>query len=123
MKFLCVCHYDAAAFAKLGPADFAKLGELCAPHDKALKATGKVSLIGSLGMPHQSRTLRADGDSVRVVEGPYAATAEPFGAFFIVEADDIDKAVGIARMHPGAHLGAMFGGGIEVRPIESLEQL
>lgn len=123
MKFLCVCYYDAAAFAKLQPADFQKIGEICAPHDARLKASGKVSLIGSLGMPNDFRTLRVRNGKVTDEAGPFEQTKEPFGAFFIVEAENMDEAVTIARLHPGTHLGEMFGGGIEIRPIEGLEQL
>ena len=123
MKFLCLCHYDLEAFGGLGPADFQEIGRICAPRDEELKASGKVSLIGSLGMPDQFRTLRADADGVTLDHGPYAATNEPFGAFFIVEADSIDEAVEIARLHPGTHLGHMIKGGIEVRPIEQVEQV
>src|SRR5690348_8787429 len=60
MKFLCLCHYDADQFAALGPADFEEIGRICAPHDAAFKASGHVDMVGSLGMPEQSRTLRAD---------------------------------------------------------------
>ena len=122
MKFLCLCHYDLDGFAAFGPADFEEMGRICAPHDAALKATGKVPLIGSLGMPDSFRTLRADAAGVRVENAPYAPTREPFGAFFIVEAESIDEAVEVARLHPGTHLGHMLKGGIEVRPIDTLEQ-
>ena len=105
MKFLCLCHYEAARFAELTQADFAEIGAICAPHDAALKASGKVEMIGALGMPEQSRTLRTEGGAVTDRAGPYQSAPEPFGAFFIVEADDIDQAVGIARLHPGTHLG------------------
>ena len=123
MKFLCLCYYDLDGFARFGPADFEEMGRICAPHDAQLKASGKVSLIGSLGMPDQFKTLRADADGVPVSDGPYADTNEPFGAFFIVEAESIDEAVEIARLHPGTHLGHSMKGGIEVRPIDQLEQL
>jgi hypothetical protein len=53
----------------------------------------------------------------------YADTSEPFGAFFLIEAADVDEAVKIASLHPGAHLGAMFGGGIEVRPVDDHDQV
>lgn len=123
MQFLCLCHYDLEAFGKLGPADFAEIGRICAPHDAALKASGKVSMIGSLGLPDQFRTLRADASGVTLSNGPYEATNEPFGAFFIVEADSIDEAVEIARLHPGTHLGHLMKGGIEVRPIDQVEEV
>jgi hypothetical protein len=123
MKFLCLCHYESARFAELKPADFQEIGAICAPHDAALKASGKVELIGALGMPEQSRTLFVEDGAVVAKAGPYAATPEPFGAFFIVEADDIDGAVEIAKLHPGTHLGDKFGrGGIEVRPIDFIER-
>jgi hypothetical protein len=123
VKFLCLCYYDLDGFARFGPADFEEMGRICAPHDAQLKASGKVSLIGSLGMPDEYRTIRANSEGVAVSDGPYAETREPFGAFFIVEANSIDEAVEVARLHPGSHLGHMMKGGIEVRPIDQLEQL
>jgi hypothetical protein len=48
---------------------------------------------------------------------------EPLGAFFIIGAEDMNEAVEVASKHPGAHLGKYFGGGIEVRPIDMLDQL
>ncbi len=124
MKFLALCHYSTAAFAQLGPNDFAEIGRLCAPHDKALRDSGHLYEVGSLGTPDQSRTLLVEKGTVEAVAGPYAETSEPFGAFFIIEADDIDKTVEIAKLHPGVNIGDKFGrGGIEVRPIESLDRL
>ena len=123
MKFLCLCHYDLSAFATFGPPEFEEMGRVCAPHDAALKASGKASLIGSLGTPDQFRTIRADKNGVTVSDGPYAETGEPFGAFFIVEADSLDEDTEIARLHPGTHLGHLCRGGIEIRPIDQLEQL
>jgi hypothetical protein len=122
-QFLCVCYYDAEAFAKFTPADFEKLGRLCAPHDQALKASGKVRMIGSLGFPNEFKTLRVKNGQVQLAAGPYAETKEPWGAFFLVEAADIDEAVNIARLHPGTHIGELSDGGIEVRPIEAFETL
>ena len=123
MKFLCLCHYESARFAELKPADFEEIGAICAPHDAALKASGKVEMVGALGMPEQSRTLRVEGGAVTDTAGPFKQMPEPFGAFFIVEAADIDEAVAVAKLHPGTHLGEKFGeGGIEVRPIDFVAQ-
>lgn len=124
MKFLCLCHYETTAFARLGPNDFAEIGAICAPHDAELKASGHVDMIGSLGMPDSFRSLRVEHGKVVDAPGPYAATPEPFGAFFIVDVADMDEAVQIAKLHPGTHLGDRLGrGGIEVRPIDMIETL
>jgi hypothetical protein len=32
----------------------------------------------------------------------------PLGAFFMVEADDLDQAVAVASLHPGARCGDVF---------------
>jgi hypothetical protein len=121
MKFLCLCHYDAAKFADCSPDDFARVAEICAPRDAALHASGHLVAVGSLAAPSTYAVIRPGADGPTVTPGPYADTPEPFGAFFILEAESFEQAVEIAKLHPGAHLGRYFGGGIEVRECESYE--
>ncbi|WP_439569096.1 YciI family protein [Sphingopyxis sp.] len=121
MHYLCLCHFDAAAFANLTAQDFEEIGALCAPHDARLKASGKVAMVGSLAM--NSQVIRSTGSGSRVEPGPFEVSAQPVGAFFVVEAADDAEALEIAQMHPGAHLGDRFGGGIEIIPIDHLDQL
>ena len=123
MNFLCVCYYDVQTFVGFSESDLERLREICDPHDEEFKASGNVRMIGSLALPDEFRTMRADADGVTVVDGPYAKTREPFGAFFIIEAEDIDEAERVARLHPGTHLGHVMKGGIEIRPIRALQQL
>jgi hypothetical protein len=123
MHYLCLCHYDAKQFAALGPADFEEIGRICAPRDRALKESGHLIEVGSFAMPDQYRSLRADAGGVSVSDGPYAETDQPFGAFFLIEAESLDQATEIARLHPGTHLGGKIRGGIEIRPVEQLERL
>jgi hypothetical protein len=122
MKFLCFCYYEPARFAALSESDRQALGGLCRPHDEALRASGHLVMVGSLAEPASSRTLRPGNGGASVTDGPYATPGKPTGAFFIIEAKDMDEAVSVASKHPGAHLGEYFGGGIEVRPIDMLDQ-
>lgn len=55
-----------------------------------------------------------DGDVV-TTDGPFAETKEALGGFYLVEADDLDQAIEIARQIPAADYGT-----IEVRPIMEL---
>ena len=122
MKFLCLCYYDHRKFDALSENDRQALGGLCRPHDESLRASGRLVMVGSLAEPPSSRTLRPGNGTPSVSEGPYAPTEEPLGAFFIIEAEDMDEAIEVASKHPGAQLGRYFGGGVEVRPIDTLEQ-
>jgi hypothetical protein len=52
-----------------------------------------------------------DGKS-KVLNGPYAESKEQLGGYYVIEAKDIDAAIGWAAKCPGAQHGT-----IEVRPI------
>jgi hypothetical protein len=122
MRYLCLCYYDQKKFDALSKSDLEAIGPACRPHDEALRNSGRLILVGSLALPPSSRTVRPASGRPSITDGPYAATDEPLGAFFIIEADDMDEAVEVASKHPGAHLGRYFGGGIEIRPIDMLDQ-
>ena len=116
MKFLCLCHYDPARYAACTPDDFAEVARICAAQDAALYASSHFAAVGSFVDPPDYAVIRPGDDGPTVEPGPYAPTPEPFGAFFLVDADSLEQAVEVAKLHPGAHLGRWFGGGIEVRP-------
>ena len=46
-----------------------------------------------------------------VTDGPFAETKEALGGYYVIEADDLDQALAIAKDVP-----APFGG-VEVRPV------
>lgn len=121
MQFLCLCHYDQTRFAACTPEDLAAVGEICKPRDEALHASGHLVAVASLADATGYAVIHAvDGDAApTITRGPYATTPEPFGAFFILEADTLEQAIEVASLHPGAHLARYFGGGIEVRPCET----
>ena len=58
-------------------------------------------------------TVRVENDETLTTDGPFAATKEIFGGFYMVEADDIDAALEIAARIPAARLG----GSVEIRPV------
>ena len=57
-------------------------------------------------------TVKSDASgSVRVTDGPYVETKEALGGFYLIEADDLDQAVQLAKEVPAPW------GGLEVRPV------
>ena len=52
-----------------------------------------------------------DGKSL-VTDGPFAETREQLGGYFLIDAKDLDEAIGIAARIPGARVGT-----VEIRPV------
>lgn len=55
-------------------------------------------------------TVRVRGGQVAVSDGPVAG--EPLGSFLLVDVDDLDAAIEVARAWPAASRGS-----VEVRPV------
>jgi hypothetical protein len=123
MKYLCMCYYDTHKFATLSADDFKAIGEGCKHHDEALRASRKMTILGSMSEPNKWKSIRPVNEKPTVSDGPMSENKEQIGAFFIVDAEDIEEAVRIASLHPSAHLGKFFGGGIEVSACDMFEQV
>ena len=83
-----------------------------------LAAAGKARAGERLRPAATATTLRINGGSRLLSDGPYAETKEQLGGFFIVEAKDLDEAVELASKMP--HLEV--GGAVEIRPIWELNE-
>ena len=53
-----------------------------------------------------------------VTDGPFAETREHLGGYFVIDAKDLNEAIGIAARIPGARWGT-----VEIRPIIELHGL
>lgn len=118
MKYLCLAYYDEALFQALPAAELEALVAQCRAHDEALRASGRLLLVGSLAAGADSRALRPQAGRTLVSDGPYTETREQVGAFFLIEAADAAEAIATASLHPAARLGERVGWGIELRPVE-----
>ena len=63
-------------------------------------------------------TVRVKNGKMITTDGPFAETKEQLGGYYIVEAADLDEAIGIAGQIPGAKVGT-----VEIRPILELPNL
>jgi hypothetical protein len=63
--------------------------------------------------PDTATTLRMqDGDTL-VTDGPFANTKEFFGGFYVIDVDNLDRAIEVAHRIPALRVG----GAVEVRPV------
>jgi hypothetical protein len=81
-----------------------------------------MALVGDLGATRISAaglqrtatatTVRTEGGTQVIHDGPFAETKEQLGGYYLIEAPDLDAALAIAKRVP-----LRFDGSIEVRPL------
>ncbi len=79
--------------------------------EQEMDEVGAFLFGGRLAGPETASVVSASGGDVAVTGGPYLETEEHIGGFYIVEAGDLDSALGWAAKVVGA-----IGASIEVRP-------
>jgi len=77
-----------------------------------LDRAGKLLAAEPLDGTGTATTVRVRDHERLVTDGPFAETKEVFAGFFLIEADDLDEAIGYAARIPTAAWGC-----VEVRPV------
>ena len=77
-----------------------------------LNATGQYLSASPLHPVSTATSVRVrDGKRV-VTDGPFAETREQLGGYYVIDAKDLDEAMGIAERVPPARFGT-----VEIRPV------
>ena len=85
-------------------------------HD--LEANGQYLGANPLHPTSTATSVRVRDGKRLVTDGPFAETREHLGGYFLVEAKDLDGAIGIASRIPGARVGT-----VEIRPVIEIPEL
>ena len=80
-----------------------------------LNARGNYVAAAPLHPVSTATSVRVRDGKRLVTDGPFAETREQLGGYFLIDAQDLDEALGIAARIPGARKGT-----IEVRPVIEL---
>jgi hypothetical protein len=79
--------------------------------EKEMESSGAWVFSGRLHEPDTATVVRESGGEVVTTDGPFAESKEHIGGFYIIEAADLDAALGWA-----AKVTACINVPIEVRP-------
>jgi hypothetical protein len=112
MRYLCLVYVDRSLVGKLSPEEDRKLQTDSAAYDELLTDRGHLVHADALSEPETAVTVRSRKGKVTTHDGPFAETKEHLGGFLLVEARDLNEAIGIASKTPMAEMGS-----IEVRAI------
>jgi hypothetical protein len=83
-----------------------------------LHANGQYVAAAPLHPVATATSVRVREGKSLVTDGPFAETREQLGGFYIVEAKNLDEAIGVARRIPPAAKGT-----IEIRPVMEIPGL
>ena len=112
MKYLLLIYQDEKQWATLTEAErqkiYAEYGQL----RQELVTSGQFVGGSQLHPVTTASSVRVRNGKEMVTDGPFAETHEQLGGYFLIEAKDLDEALGIAARIPSAREGT-----VEVRPI------
>jgi hypothetical protein len=83
-----------------------------------LNAKGQYLGAGPLHSVATATSVRVREVKRLVTDGPFAETREQLGGYYVIEAKDLDEAIGIAERIPPARFGT-----VEVRPVMDIPGL
>jgi hypothetical protein len=112
MQYLLMIYASEPAEAAMDPARLsARIGEY-GEFTKSIVHAGQYKAGERLKPTSMASTVRVRDGKVVITDGPFAETREQLGGYYLVEAKNLDEAIGLAARIPSAKDGS-----IEVRPI------
>jgi hypothetical protein len=116
MLYAILCYHDEDFVGSwTREQDASVMSKLMVVQDK-LKKEGRLGPVARLLPTTAATTLRKD-DPPLVLDGPYAETKEQLLGFYVIDCENLDAAVEVAR-----DLGAANpGGAYEIRPVGFFE--
>ena len=112
-QYLLAVHGDETDWAALSPEDQQRAYKQVDAFNEELKAGGAWVFAGGLHPDSTATVVRTADGKVVTTDGPYLETKEQLGGFWIVEASDLDAALGWAAKGSQACMAP-----VEVRPFQ-----
>jgi hypothetical protein len=107
--------YALLIYTKPGTEEALSPAELEAMSKEYWALRDEPGVLGGAGLQPvtTATTIRLAGGEMLVTDGPFADTKEIFGGYYLIEAENLDRATEIAARIPALRLG----GSVEIRPV------
>jgi hypothetical protein len=118
MKYMLLVHHDEEAFGKRREAERQQMLQESVQLAQQLHASGQYPGAAPLHRSSATTCVRVRDGKPLVTDGPFVETREHIGGYFLIDAADLDEAIGIAARIPGARIGT-----VEIRPVTEVAGL
>lgn len=112
MQYLLLIYRNDAEYGNISAADRKQMMADYGAFTQSIVQSGHFKAGDGLQPTSTATTVRVRDGKMLTTDGPFAETREQLGGYYLVEAKDLDTALGIAARIPGAKTGS-----IEVRPV------
>src|ERR1700733_2426456 len=115
MKYMLLIYLDEDGLTET---DRAQCYEESAQFAVKLSKSGQYLAAGPLHPTSTATSIRIRDNKRLVTDGPFAETREQLGGYFLIDANDLDEAIGIAASIPAGRWGT-----VEIRPVMEIAGL
>jgi hypothetical protein len=112
MQYLLMIYRNEAELGKMGAAERKQMTADYGAFTQSIVQSGHFKAGDGLQPTTTATTVRVREGKTLTTDGPFAETREQLGGYYLIDAKDLDTALGIAARIPGAKTGS-----IEVRPV------
>ena len=112
MKYLLLIYDEEQNFAKMTEAELNQMNTEYIQFTQSIQGSGNYQAGEQLQPTSTATAVRMRDGKRLVTDGPFAETREQLGGFYMIDAKNLDEAIGIAARIPSARRGT-----IEVRPL------
>src|SRR5450755_382557 len=112
MKYMLLIYDEEQKWATMSAGERQQMFMEYGKFTEDIKASGQYLDGAPLHPTSSASSVRLRDGNRMVTDGPFAETREQLGGYYLVNAKDLDEAIGLAARIPSARLGT-----IEVRPV------
>ena len=117
-RYMLLCYDDKQYWDNAGETAQQKAIEEAVRLTHELEAKGQYRSAAPLHPTSTATSVRVRNGKRLVTDGPFAETREHLGGYYLIDAKDLDEAIGIAARHSGARVGT-----VEIRPVMAIPGL
>jgi hypothetical protein len=115
MKYMLLVYLDEKVLTESERQDcYVKSAQLA----RDIHSSGKYLDASPLHPVETATSIRIREGKRLVTDGPFAETREQLGGYYLIDAKDLDEAIGIAERIPAARFGT-----VEIRPVMEISGL
>jgi hypothetical protein len=112
MKYMLLIHNSEQALNALSEGQLKQMMADFRRFSEEIRASGHYQAGSQLQPTSMATSVRVRNGKRLVTDGPFAETREQLGGYYLVEAKDLDEAIGLAERVPSVKIGT-----IEIRPL------